>query len=63
MTDLIVEGDKVFLHIDAEGNVAVMGTVLHIPCATGDSWIIKPDSGANPVVYIQQFHAMWKQPK
>ena len=57
---LIDEGDRVFLHIDAEGNVTVEGIVQHRPCATGDSWVIKPDN--RPVVYVQQFHAMWKQP-
>jgi hypothetical protein len=35
--------------------------VLHAPCAPGDSWRLKLDSGR--IVYVQSFEAMWLKNK
>ena len=49
-------GDSVNISIDAEQNVEVIGTVLHIPSATGDCWHIRQNYGK--LCYVQQFHFM-----
>lgn len=49
MTRLIQEGDKVTLHWrDSRGGSASMvGVVVSVPQAPGDSWFVKEDSTGN----------------
>lgn len=47
-------GDRVSVHWEYIGSLC--GTVLYVPQATGDSWVIKQDNGT--VSHVQMFCRM-----
>ena len=54
-------GDEVFVTFGYGGHNAFRGTVLGIPRATGDCWIIESiaiDDNFPVIVYIQQFETI-----
>lgn len=53
----IEEGDTVEVKFANRPDTITNAVVLHVPQATGDSWILKPPF-AHPVVYIQLFERM-----
>jgi hypothetical protein len=56
--DRINIGDKVSVDFVASGSL-FRCTVLSIPQATGDSWILKDENGK--IVYVQMFERMNKE--
>jgi hypothetical protein len=38
-------GDKVMVNFHNQAMTLCLGELLYMPCATGDSWIIKAESG------------------
>ena len=58
--DLIKIGDWVRVEFK-DSKHDFHGWVLYTPCATGDSWHIRPTTGENygaDVVYVQEFERM-----
>ena len=50
-------GDSVKVFLPGENDNVICGLVDHIPCATGDSWILLEKQAGIPV-YIQSFSYM-----
>lgn len=55
----IVQGDKVYVQLDANDHVALRGTVISMPCATGDAVVILGVSGS--LHYVQQYYVMTRE--
>lgn len=51
--ELINVGDKVRVDLSLGGYVTFEGTVLYVPCSSGDCWHFKDNAGF--VRYVQTF--------
>lgn len=62
MSDKIEVGDKVKCLVASSANDSweISGTVLSVPCATGDAWHIRDNGGK--VVYIQTYLMITRHP-
>ena len=56
MNETIKVGDQV--RIAFSDTEIMTGTVLYIPCATGDSWHIRVSDSVDGLFYVQSFETM-----